>query len=154
MSKASIHHNGQVLMTADDVKPISGTEKALDMPFEDVEGCDRTQQLLLLPIEASSNPIHGTQANNQSRKTPSKIAVASPLSPRRRRAMERESMIEKVRHMVSSPFPYMILILLVIMIVMIFIDVMPIAGQSCHFDASSSFLVFFSFFYASTAPPR
>ena len=43
--------------------------------------------------------------------------------------MERESMIEKVRHMVSSPFPYMVLILLVVMIVMIFVDVMPIAGK-------------------------
>jgi hypothetical protein len=132
LSKASIHHNGQVLVTADDVKPLNVSEKALEMPFEDVEGCDRNQQLLLLPIEASGNPIHGIQSNNQSRKTPSKVAVASPLSPRRRRAMERESMIEKVRHMVSSPFPYMILILLVIMIVMIFIDIMPIAGKSYH----------------------
>lgn len=121
------------MVTAEDAKPISGMEKVLDMSFEDVEGCDRTQQLLLLPIDNSGNPIHGSQSNNQSNKTPSKIAVASPLSPRRRRAMERESMIEKVRHMVSSPFPYMILILLVIMIVMIFIDIMPIAGLSHKF---------------------
>jgi hypothetical protein len=92
------------------------------------EDPERAQQCSLLLTEFTSNPVHGCDSS-QSKKAPVKVSIASPMSPRRRRAMERESMIEKVRHMVSSPFPYMVLILLLIMIVMIFIDIMPIAGM-------------------------
>ena len=40
-------------------------------------------------------------------------------------------MVEQVSHLVTSPFPYMVLILLAVMIVMIFVDVMPIAALTC-----------------------
>lgn len=98
---------------------------------------ERAQQCTLLLTDFTSNPVHGGE-NSQSKKAPTKKSIASPMSPRRRRAMERESMIEKVRHMVSSPFPFMVLILLVIMIVMIFIDIMPIAGTMRKFIQSNA----------------
>lgn len=85
------------------------------------------ENISLQMTDPTQNPLLGSENIVQPKITP-RPAMASPMSPRRRRAMERESMIEKVRHMVSSPFPYMILILLVVMIVMIFVDVMPIAG--------------------------
>ena len=86
----------------------------------------------LHPAELTNNPLLRNEGISQPKMIvrPAKNTVVSPMSPRRRRAMERESMIEKVRHMVSSPFPYMILILLVVMIIMIFVDIMPIAGKS------------------------
>ena len=90
---------------------------------------DRNPQTYLLPQSNSNISVHECDSSIKIKKVP-KGNLTSPLSPRRRRALERESMIEKVRHMVSSPFPYMVLILLVIMIVMIFVDVMPIAGES------------------------
>jgi len=37
----------------------------------------------------------------------------------------------KVVHVVTSPFPYMVLVLLAAMIVMIFVDVMPISALIC-----------------------
>ena len=40
-------------------------------------------------------------------------------------------MAEQVSHLVTSPFPYMVLILLAVMIIMIFVDVMPIAALTC-----------------------
>lgn len=62
---------------------------------------------------------------------PSKTPVNSPLSPRKRKQKARDEMINRVVHIVSSPFPYMILLLLAAMIVLIFVDVMPISGLIC-----------------------
>jgi hypothetical protein len=128
-SKASIHHNGQILESEELKSPKYSMN---DVPHktspEATDDPERAQQCTLLLTEFTSNPVHGCD-NSQSKKATVKVGIASPMSPRRRRAMERESMIEKVRHMVSSPFPYMVLILLLIMIVMIFIDIMPIAGM-------------------------
>ena len=53
------------------------------------------------------------------------------MSPRKRRRKEREVLIGKVVYVVSSPFPYMVLILLAAMIMMIFVDVMPISALIC-----------------------
>lgn len=130
LSKGSIHHNGAI-HPSEEVKTLKGpvNEKSQDVFIEEIENQDRNQQHAFLSTDASRNPIHGCDTKIQSKKTPGKVNMTSPMSPRRRRAMERESMIEKVRHMVSSPFPYMVLILLVIMIVMIFVDIMPIAGK-------------------------
>jgi len=55
----------------------------------------------------------------------------SPLTPRRKRAKKRQEAYDKIVRVVSSPFPYMVLILLVAMIVMIFVDVMSISGLIC-----------------------
>lgn len=53
------------------------------------------------------------------------------LSPRKVRSIQREAMITKIVHVVSSPFPYMVVFLVLSMVVMIFINVMPIAGLVC-----------------------
>jgi hypothetical protein len=53
------------------------------------------------------------------------------LSPRKRRMKQREATIKKLMFLISSPFPYMILLLLLAMIVMIFVDVMSISGLVC-----------------------
>eukprot|EP01034_Spumella_vulgaris_P024578 gene24578-30944_t len=57
----------------------------------------------------------------------------SPLSPTRRRARASDSNkgMKRVVRVVTSPFPYMVLILLALMIIMIFVDVMPISGLIC-----------------------
>jgi hypothetical protein len=65
-------------------------------------------------------------------KAPSQAAL-SPLSPRRRKALERAKMSKRISRFVTSPFPYVVLALLGLMIVMIFIDVMPISGLICVF---------------------
>lgn len=128
-SKASIHHNGQILESEEPMSPkFSMNDDPHNASLEANDDPDRAQQCTLLLTEFTSNPVHGCDSS-QTKKIPAKVNIASPMSPRRRRALERESMIEKVRHMVSSPFPYMVLILLLIMIVMIFVDVMPIAGR-------------------------
>jgi hypothetical protein len=129
-SKASIHHNGQILMSEESKIPnYVADQKTQSSSAEDHGNPDRNLQISMLPLLTLNHPIHEYDLSTNMKKTP-KAGMTSPLSPRRRRALERESMIEKVRHMVSSPFPYMVLILLVIMIVMIFVDVMPIAGVS------------------------
>ena len=65
-------------------------------------------------------------------KSPGSVKSAkSPLSPRRKKKTDREIMIEKVVHVISSPFPYMVFVLLVAMIIMIFIDVLPISALIC-----------------------
>jgi hypothetical protein len=65
-------------------------------------------------------------------KSPSQTTL-SPLSPRRRKALERAKMSKRISRFVTSPFPYVVLALLGVMIVMIFIDVMPISGLICVF---------------------
>ena len=40
-------------------------------------------------------------------------------------------MISKIVHVVSSPFPYLVVFLVLSMVVMIFVNVMPIAGLVC-----------------------
>ena len=72
----------------------------------------------------SSSPSRSSKSKKQQQ-------LSSPMSPRRRRKKEREVLIRKVVHVVSSPFPYMILILLVAMIVMMFVDIMPISALIC-----------------------
>lgn len=57
----------------------------------------------------------------------------SPLSPRRRKALARAKLGKRITRFVTSPFPYVVLILLGIMVVMIFVDVMPISGLICVF---------------------
>jgi Na+/H+ antiporter NhaD/arsenite permease-like protein len=57
----------------------------------------------------------------------------SPITPRRKRKKQNEQLMSNIVHVVSSPFPYMVLILLGIMIIMIFVDVMPIASLICVF---------------------
>lgn len=57
--------------------------------------------------------------------------AASVLSPRRRRARSQEQMMQRVVRVVSSPLPYIVLILLFVMIVMIFVDIMPISSLIC-----------------------
>eukprot|EP01033_Poteriospumella_lacustris_P008104 gene8104-5832_t len=57
--------------------------------------------------------------------------TASILSPRRRRARSHEQMMQRVVRVVSSPLPYIVLILLFVMIVMIFVDIMPISSLIC-----------------------
>lgn len=60
-------------------------------------------------------------------------SARSPLSPTKKRSRPRahNNMLKRVVRVVSSPFPYMVLILLAVMIVMIFVDVMPISGLIC-----------------------
>lgn len=63
-----------------------------------------------------------------------KSAAADPaslLSPRRRRARAQEQMMQRVVRVVSSPLPYIVLVLLFVMIVMIFVDIMPISSLIC-----------------------
>ena len=76
-------------------------------------------------------PIFGGDGTTSVRAPSGK--VTSPLSPRRRKAMERSKMIKRVTNFVSSPFPYVVLLLLFAMIVMIFVDIMPISGLICVF---------------------
>jgi hypothetical protein len=64
--------------------------------------------------------------------SPQKLASAkSPISPRRKSALEREKLVKKVVRVVSSPIPYVGLCLLFLMVIMIFVDVMPISGLIC-----------------------
>lgn len=66
--------------------------------------------------------------------SPGKRSMMSPVTPSRRREKKSDrSPMSNLVHVVSSPFPYMVLILLGIMIVMIFVDVMPIASLICVF---------------------
>jgi hypothetical protein len=62
---------------------------------------------------------------------PGPSSMSSPLSPRRQRAREREKLVKRVVKVVSSPVPYVILVLLFAMIVMIFVDIMPISSLIC-----------------------
>lgn len=71
------------------------------------------------------------EALSPSSKSPRSPGVSSPLSPRRRQAKKREEMINRVVHVVSSPFPYMMIVLLIAMIVMIFVDVISISSLIC-----------------------
>lgn len=57
--------------------------------------------------------------------------MLSPLSPRRKRAQEREKIIKHVVRVISSPLPYIVVALLIIMIIMIFVDLMPISALIC-----------------------
>jgi hypothetical protein len=85
-SKASIHHNGKISDDDGKGEPIS---------YEELHRVNSSLAELKSPGSASS--------------------TKSPLmSPRRRQAAERQAMIEKVKYMVVSPFPYMVLILLVV----------------------------------------
>lgn len=63
--------------------------------------------------------------------SPTAASFASPLSPRRRLAREREQLVVKVVKVITSPIPYIILVLLLAMIVMIFVDVMNISLLIC-----------------------
>jgi hypothetical protein len=58
-------------------------------------------------------------------------SFASPLSPRRVKAREREKLVKKVVKVVSSPVPYCVLGIVCLMIILIFVNVMPIAGLIC-----------------------
>ena len=133
-----MHHNGRIISTDEPESDKCLTSlRCSQNSNHDMEDEVQTQVFdALLATESTSNPLFVSESTTGPPKNiprPAKVNVASPMSPRRRRAMERESMIEKVRHMVSSPFPYMVLILLVVMIVMIFVDVMPIAG-TCDYN--------------------
>lgn len=77
-----------------------------------------------------SLPIFG--GDGLSTRPPSQSTL-SPLSPRRRKALQRAKLVKRVTRMVTSPFPYVVLVLLGLMVVMIFIDVMPISGLICVF---------------------
>lgn len=55
----------------------------------------------------------------------------SPLSPRKQRQQQREAVVQKMVFMISSPIPYLIVMLLIFMIVMIFVNVMSISGLVC-----------------------
>jgi hypothetical protein len=55
----------------------------------------------------------------------------SALSPRRKKAREREKFTKKVVKVVASPIPYCVLVILLLMVVLIFVNVMPIAGLIC-----------------------
>ena len=55
------------------------------------------------------------------------VSLISPVSPTKKRRKDREVFLNKVAHVVSSPVPYMILVLLGMMIIMIFVDIMPIS---------------------------
>ena len=57
--------------------------------------------------------------------------IVSPMSPRRRARMERESRKEKVLNFISSPIPYVAIIIMIAMIVMIFVDIMSITSLVC-----------------------
>ena len=59
------------------------------------------------------------------------IESASLLSPRKRRLQEREAAHRRFPFAISSPFPYMILLILLAMVVMIFIDLISISGLVC-----------------------
>lgn len=82
------------------------------------------------PEPTVSSPV----SQNGSSKKSLEQSLASPLSPRRQLAREREKTVKKPVFYVSSPVPYLILIMLLIMIVMIFVDVMPIAALICLFS--------------------
>lgn len=85
-SKASIHHNGKIS---------DGGEKGELISYAELHRVNSSMEELKSTGSASSN--------------------GKPLmSPRRRQAAERQAMIEKVKHMVVSPVPYMVLILLVV----------------------------------------
>lgn len=79
------------------------------------------------------NPI--LPSNNTSTKSPtptvSSKSITSPLTPRRKGLKKREELVSNVVRIVSSPFPYMILLLVAAMVVMIFVDVMSISGLIC-----------------------
>lgn len=83
------------------------------------------------PIFTATSAVSATSPMSSPRSRSSKQVTSPMLSPRRRRRKEREVLIGKVVHVVSSPFPYMVLILLAAMIVMIFVDVMPISALIC-----------------------
>jgi hypothetical protein len=68
-------------------------------------------------------------------------STLSPLSPRRRKALERAKLEKRLTRLVSSPFPYILLAMLALMVVMIFIDVMPISGLICVFAISMIIVV-------------
>jgi hypothetical protein len=120
-SKASIHHNGKVL---DDEEYKQVTIGETEDPESNGLNAEKpvlieSQEIMIMSSLDVSKPT--------SPKSPNRAMAA--MSPRRRRTLERENMVQKVRHVISSPFPYMILILLAVMIVMIFVNVLPIAGK-------------------------
>jgi hypothetical protein len=73
------------------------------------------------------------KGNNAAASAAGSAAAMSVLSPRRRRTQERGKMVKRMVYLVTSPAPYVVLVLLGLMVVMIFIDVMPISGLICVF---------------------
>lgn len=90
-----------------------------------------SQQSTCNPIFSTLSVVSATSPMSSPRNRSSKQVTSPVMSPRKRRRKEREVLIGKVVYVVSSPFPYMVLILLAAMIMMIFVDVMPISALIC-----------------------
>eukprot|EP01038_Epipyxis_sp_PR26KG_P005437 gene5437-7530_t len=77
------------------------------------------------------NKINVTSPKSVGSNKQSMASPRSPMSPRRKQARDRAKLINNAIHIVTSPFPYMVLILLGLMIIMIFVDIMPISALIC-----------------------
>jgi Na+/H+ antiporter NhaD/arsenite permease-like protein len=132
-SKGRVNHNGNFPVSASEPEHL-----AEEMNHDGTRNPLQSAAALCIPASALSPKA----SLSQSAKTPTTAgagagAMSPIMSPRRRRAKDREAMMEQVTYYVSSPFPYMILILLAIMIIMIFVNVMPIAGLSIEYQINS-----------------
>ncbi len=86
---------------------------------------------LRIVIPVTNKEITFCDCLESSDTSPVKSSTKTPLSPRRKRAREREKLVKKVVKVVSSPIPYCTLGIVLLMIILIFVNVMPIAGLIC-----------------------
>ena len=117
------HTNPHVNSTHSPQAPHSPTEE--EDPALSVTLCGYEQSLSSKATSALS-PFSPKRA---------KVAAARPFETDRFDAYDDSSELsvaEKVVQIISSPMPYIILVLLALMIVMIFVDIMAISGTQIH----------------------
>lgn len=98
-------------------------------PYEKRRENDSTAGGSILP-SLSPDQQWLLKTSTEAKKSP-EPSINSPISPRRRRAKEREEAVSKVITFVTSPVPYLTLGILVAMIIMIFVDILPISALLC-----------------------
>jgi Na+/H+ antiporter NhaD/arsenite permease-like protein len=114
-------------LTADEMKRFSSTDEEKN---DSTKGILSPKIKIKLPMMEQEQEIEFNCLSSKSNGSPTKAAT-SALSPRRKRAREREKLVKKVVKVVSSPLPYCILGILLLMVILIFVNVMPIAGLIC-----------------------
>ncbi|KAJ1442100.1 hypothetical protein B484DRAFT_390309 [Ochromonadaceae sp. CCMP2298] len=105
------------------------TIKNPDTDFPDDEATSPRRSIWSLSIFGGTGAAAGASAGAASPTN----AGALVMSPRRKKAQLRAKSATRMVRFISSPFPYLVLVLLGLMVVMIFVDLMPISGLICVF---------------------
>lgn len=135
-SNASVQTNSRQNFNAGaNASPVQQTTAPfhIEAPLSEVEGATRAA---FSPPKTPPRPSFWNLSifggDGLSARSPAQSSL-SPLSPRRRKALQRAKLVKRVTRVVTSPFPYVVLALLGLMVIMIFVDVLPISGLICVF---------------------